>query len=119
MGELIGRGHSSVLRSTPIPLKSKPLVSQSVIVCGEHLKGLVKLTDVITVGLPPKGTASLIRRENTTTIQEMGSEEINPVSTLIFTPSLQNSEFHVCGLRPYSVLLQQPQLTNAGIWEVL
>lgn len=66
MGELIGRGHSSVLRSTPIPLKSKPLVSQSVIVCGKHLKGLVKLTDVITVditvepfGFHPKGPLAL------------------------------------------------------------
>lgn len=85
-----GRGHSSVLR-TPIPLKYKPLVSHSVIVYGEHLKGLVKLTDVINVGLPPKGTASLIRKENATTMQKKGSEEINPVSTLILTPSLQNS----------------------------
>lgn len=100
-------------------MKSKLLVSQSVIVCGRHLKGLVKLTDVITVGLLPEGTASLIRRENATTMQEKGSEEINPVSALILTPSLQNSEFHVRGLRPYSVLLQQPQLTNAGIWVVL
>lgn len=95
-----GKGHSSVLRNTSIPLKYKPLVSHSGIVYGEHLKGLVKLTDVINVGLPLRGTARLIRRENATTMQKKGSEEINPVSTLILTPSLQNSEFHVHGLRP-------------------
>lgn len=95
-----GRGHNSVLRNTLIPLKYRALVSHSVIVYGEHLKGLVKPTDVINGGLPPKGTARLIRRENATTMQKKGSEEINPVSTLILTPSLQNSEFHVRGLRP-------------------
>ena len=94
-----GRGRRSVLRSTSIPLKYKPLVSHSGIVYGEHLKVLVKLTDVINVGLPLKGTVRLIR-ENATTMQKKGSEEINPVSTLILTPSLQNSEFHVRGLRP-------------------